>query len=88
MGFEEPIWSTLNNKVSVVFNGLYYSTNQVEGVIKGVNLEGIINRIDGVTDGTKRELINILRLFSKDEGLTLKDIALKMGRPTKLLSVI
>ncbi len=89
LGFEEPIWSTLNNKVSVVFNGLYYSTNQVEGVTEGVaggvNFEGVINRIDGVTDGTKRELINILRLFSKDEGLTLKDIALKIDRPTKTI---
>ena len=58
-----------------------------EGVNKGVN-EGdthidAINQIEDVSDTTKIELAKILRLFRDNEGLKLKDIALRIGRSTK-----
>lgn len=58
-----------------------------EGVSEGVN-EGdthidAINQIENVSDTTKIELAKILHLFHDNEGLNLKDIALRVDRPAK-----
>ena len=58
-----------------------------EGVNEGVN-EGdthidAINQIENVSDTTKIELAKILHLFHNNEGLNLKDIALRVDRPAK-----
>lgn len=64
-----------------------------EGVNKGVN-KGVnegdthidaINQIENVSDTTKIELAKILRLFRDNEGLKLKDIALRIDRPAKTI---
>lgn len=54
-----------------------------EGVSEGDTHSGVINRIEGVSDATKIELTNILHLFHSNEGLKLKDIALRIDRPAK-----
>lgn len=86
-GYDEPIWNVSNNTVSVTFDNLFYKTSQNEGVNEGVNegdeYEGVVGGFEGVTDVVKKELFNILRLFNNEEGLKLKDIALKIGRSTK-----
>lgn len=69
------------------------STTLNEGVNEGVNggvNEGdthidAINQIEGVSDTTKIELAKILRLFHDNEGLKLKDIALRIDRPAKTI---
>lgn len=62
-----------------------------EGVSEGIN-EGVnegdthidaINKIENVSDTTKIELAKILHLFHDNEGLNLKDIALRVDRPAK-----
>ena len=62
-----------------------------EGVSEGIN-EGVnegdthidaINQIENVSDTTKIELAKILHLFHNNEGLNLKDIALRVDRPAK-----
>lgn len=87
LGFDEPVWNTTENSVSVVFNNLFYKQVTNEGVNEGVSegdaFEGVIDNFEGVTDSTKKELINILQAFSGSQGLTLKDIALKIDRPSK-----
>lgn len=86
-GYDEPIWSVTDNTVTVTFNNLFYKTSQNEGVNEGVDegdkFEGVVGNFEGVTDVVKKELLNILRLFNNEEGLKLKDIALKIGRSTK-----
>ena len=86
-GYDEPVWDVTDNTVSVIFNNLFYKDPQNEGVNEGVN-EGdthidAINQIEDVSDTTKIELAKILRLFRDNEGLKLKDIALRIGRSTK-----
>lgn len=58
-----------------------------EGVSKGVSKGDahvdIINKIEGISDTTKIELAKILHLFHNNEGLNLKDIALRVDRPAK-----
>ena len=60
-----------------------------EGVNKGVNKGDThidaINQIENVSDTTKIELAKILRLFRDNEGLKLKDIALRIDRPAKTI---
>ena len=41
--------------------------------------EGVISQYEGVTDFVKKELVSILNLFIHEEGMKLKDIALKIG---------
>ena len=65
------------------------STTRNEGVNEGVN-EGdthidVIDKIEDVSDTTKIELAKILRLFRDNEGLKLKDIALRIDRPAKTI---
>lgn len=87
LGFDEPVWTATDNSVSVIFNNLFYKQSASEGVNEGVNegdtCSGVIDKIEGVSEATKIELTNILRLFHNDEGLKLKDIALRIGRPPK-----
>ncbi len=78
----------LSDKVaSAVVNHPSNRYSQGEGVSEGVSegdkFESVIDRLEGVTDTTKGELINILRLFNNEKGLRLKDIALRINRPTK-----
>ena len=74
--------TTLSEGVSEGVNeGVSEGVN--EGVSEGNTHSGAINRIEGVSDATKIELANILRLFHNNEGLKLKDIALRINRPTK-----
>ena len=86
-GYDEPIWNVSDNTVSVTFYNLFYKTSRNEGVNEGVNegdeFEGVIVEFEGVTDVVKKELLNILRILNNDEGLKLKDIALKIGRSIK-----
>ena len=65
------------------------STTRNEGVNEWVN-EGdthidVIDKIEDVSDTTKIELAKILRLFHDNEGLKLKDIALRIDRPAKTI---
>ncbi len=85
LGFDKPVWSITDNTVSVVFNNLCYQFFQNEGVDEGDKIEGVIIRIKGVTDLTKNELIKIIKLFHNEEGLKLKEIALRTERPEKTI---
>lgn len=86
-GYDEPLWNVTDNTVSVTFNNLFYKVSQNEGVNEGVNegdrFEGVVGRFEGVTDVVKKELVGILRVLKKEEGLKLKDIALKISRSPK-----
>lgn len=89
LGYDGPIWNVTNNTVIVTFNNLFYNTSQNEGVNEGVNeevkYEGVISQYEGVTDSVKKELVSILNLFIDEEGMKLKDIALKIGRSAKTI---
>ena len=93
LGFNEPVWTTTGNSVSVIFNNLSYRQTVDKGVNEGVNEgvnnkdnhEGVIYNIEGVSDVTKEELTRVINLFNGDEGLKLKDIALKVERPPKTI---
>ncbi len=54
-----------------------------EGVSEGDTHIDAINQIENVSDTTKIELAKILHLFHDNEGLILKDIALRVDRPAK-----
>ena len=54
-----------------------------EGVNEGDTHIDAINQIENVSDTTKIELAKILHLFHDNEGLNLKDIALRVDRPAK-----
>ena len=56
-----------------------------EGVSEGVKYESVISQYEGVADTVKKELVNILNLFVDEEGIKLKDIALRINRPTKTI---
>lgn len=79
----ENTWTLLDKVASVIFNHPSNKISQSEGVSEGDKVEGGVAEVEGITDATKKELINILRLFNNEEGLKLKDIALKINRPAK-----
>lgn len=92
-GYPEPQFDYDGGGLWTIFHfGKEYArttqrTTLNEGVNEGVN-EGdahvdVINQIEDVSDTTKIELAKILRLFRDNEGLKLKDIALRIGRSTK-----
>ena len=87
LGFEIPQWDAKNNFISVVFNNLYY--NRIdneginEGVYKGNDFEGVIDGIEGITDETKRTLLNIVESFKGQNGVKLKELVLRTNRPAK-----
>ena len=92
-GYPEPQFDYDGGGLWTIFHfGKEYArttqrTTLNEGVNEGVN-EGdthidVIDKIEDVSDTTKIELAKILRLFRDNEGLKLKDIALRIGRSTK-----
>lgn len=89
------VWITFKRPNAVANLGTNPDTTQKtapsEGVSEGIN-EGVnegdthidaINQIENVSDTTKIELAKILHLFHDNEGLNLKDIALRVDRPAK-----
>ena len=54
-----------------------------EGVNKGNDFEGVIDGIEGITDETKRTLLNIVESFKGQNGVKLKELVLRTNRPAK-----
>lgn len=96
-GYPEPQFDYDGGGLWTIFHfGKEYTrttqkTAPSEGVSEGIN-EGVnegdthidaINQIENVSDTTKIELAKILHLFHNNEGLNLKDIALRVDRPAK-----
>ncbi len=88
--YPEPAWKTKGEKLELTLNGIGHRISNdglSDGIIDGVNRiisDGINDGvIDGVSDGVKKEIVSIVQLLTRNEGLNADNIVEKLGNKSK-----